>query len=69
VPAAVDTKLGKGTTGSSEQEYRGIPPSEFAAAALKALKNDRYEIVIGEAKGLVDGSRKDFGKIFQELNS
>ena len=69
VPPAVDTELGKRTTGGSEQEYRGIPPSEVAATTLKALKNDEYEVVIGEAKGLVEGSRKDFEKAFQELNS
>ncbi len=69
VPPAVDTELGKGTTGASEQEYRGIPPSEVAEATMKALKNDEYEVVIGEAKGLVEGSRRDFEKTFQELNS
>ena len=69
VPPAVDTELGKGTTGDSEQEYRGIPPSEVAEATMKAFKNDEYEIVIGEAKGLVERSRKDFEKAFQELNN
>jgi uncharacterized oxidoreductase len=69
VPPAVDTELGKGNTGDSEQEYRGIPPSEVAEATMKAIKNDEYEIVIGEAKGLVERSRKDFEKAFQELNS
>jgi uncharacterized oxidoreductase len=69
VPPAVDTELGKGTTGESEQEYRGIPPREVAVATLKALKNDEYEVVIGDAKGLVRGSRTDFEKTFQELNS
>jgi uncharacterized oxidoreductase len=69
VPPAVDTELGKGTTDGSEQEYRVIPPSEVAAATLKAIKNDEYEVVIGEAKGLVEGSRKDFEKTFQELNN
>ena len=66
---AVDTELGKGTTGESEQQYRGIPPSEVAVATLKALENDQYEIVIGEAKGLVEGSKKDFERAFQGLNS
>jgi uncharacterized oxidoreductase len=68
VPPAVDTELGNGTTGGSEQEYRGILPSEVAAATLEALKNDKYEVVIGEAKTLVEGSRKDFENVFQELN-
>jgi uncharacterized oxidoreductase len=56
VPPAVDTELGKGTTG--ESEYRGIPPSEVAEETIKALKNNKYEVVIGEAKGLVEGSRR-----------
>jgi uncharacterized oxidoreductase len=66
VPPAVDTELGKGTTGESEQQYRGIPPSEVAVATLKALENDQYEIVIGEAKGLVEGSKKDFERAFKD---
>ena len=69
VPPAVDTELDKGTTGGSEQEYRGILPFEVAVATMKALKSNEYEIVIGEAKGLVEGSKKDFGKTFQELNN
>jgi uncharacterized oxidoreductase len=69
VPPAVNTELGKSTTGESAQEYRGIPPSEVAAAILKALKKDEYEVVIGEAKGLVEGARKDFEKAFHELNN
>ena len=69
VPPAVDTELGKGTTGEAEQAYRGIPPSEVAAATLKGLENDEYEIVVGEATGLVQGSRKNFEKAFQQLNS
>jgi len=69
VPPAVQTELGKGTTDESEQEYMGIPPSEVARVTLRALENDEYEIVIGEAKGLVQGSRKDFESAFQELNS
>ena len=69
VPPAVDTELGKGTTGAPEQGYRGILPSEVAVATMKALENDEYEIVIGEAKGLVEGAREDFEKTFQELNN
>jgi len=69
VPPAVNTELGKDTTGESEQEYRGIPPSVVAAATLKALANDEYEVVVGEARDLVEGARKDFSKSFQELNS
>jgi uncharacterized oxidoreductase len=68
VPPAVDTELGKGSTDDTE-DYRGIPASEVATAALKAFERDEYEIVIGEARGLVEGSRKDFAGAFQQLNS
>jgi uncharacterized oxidoreductase len=64
VPPAVDTELGGGPG-----EYRGIPPSELAAEVMKSFKNDEYEIVVGEAKGLVEGMKKDFAKAFQELNN
>jgi uncharacterized oxidoreductase len=69
VPPAVDTELGKSTTGESEQEYKGIPANEVAKAVLEGLKKNEYEIVIGEAKGLVQGARTDFEKAFQRLNS
>ena len=36
---------------------------------VKPLKNNEYEIVVGGAKGLVEGSRKAFERKFQELNS
>jgi uncharacterized oxidoreductase len=68
VPPAVDTELGKGTTGGSE-EYRGIPPSEVANATMEALKKDEYQIVVGEAKGLVEGTKKNFEKAFLQLNN
>ena len=69
VPPAVETELGKATTRAEEQGYRGILPSEVAGVTMKALQNDEYEIIIGEARGLVEGSRKDFDKIFQQLNN
>ena len=68
IPPAMDSDLGKGATGDSE-EYRGIPPSEVAAAVLKGLKKNEYEIAIGEAKGLVEASKKDFVMAFQKLNN
>jgi uncharacterized oxidoreductase len=69
VPPAVDTELGKGTTSESDQEYRGIPANEVANAVLEGLKKNEYEVVIGEAKGLVQGARTDFEKAFQRLNN
>jgi uncharacterized oxidoreductase len=68
VPPAVDTELGKGTTEEGDQEYRGIPPSEVAKAALTAMANNEYEIVVGEAKGLVMGARTNPELTFQKIN-
>lgn len=69
VPPAVDTELGKSGEADGEQDYRGIPPAELAAAVMKALKKDEYEIAVGEAKGLVENSKKDFARAFEELNN
>ena len=69
VPPMVDTELGKRPTRHSESGYGGIPPSEVAIETMRALENDEYEIVVGKAKGLVEGSRKAFERRFQELNS
>jgi uncharacterized oxidoreductase len=67
IPPAVDTELGKGTTEEGD-EYRGIPPSEVAKAALTAMANNEYEIVVGEAKGLVMGARTNPELTFQKIN-
>jgi len=64
----VDTELDKGTTEEGDQEFRGIPPSEVAAATLTAMANNEYEIVVGEAKRLVIGSRTNPEQAFQSIN-
>ena len=68
IPPMVDTELDKGTTEEGDQEFRGIPPSEVAGATLTAMANNEYEIVVGEAKGLVMGSRTNPEKAFQNIN-
>ncbi len=68
VPPAVDTESGRGTTGETAQEYRGIPPSEVASATLAALAKNEYDIVVGEARGLVTGARTDPEQAFQNIN-
>jgi uncharacterized oxidoreductase len=67
VPPAVDTELDKAFTEEGD-EYRGIPPSEVARATLKAVANNEYEIVVGEAKNLVMGARTDPERAFQNIN-
>ena len=67
-PPAVDTELGRGSARDSERKHGGIPPSEVAAETMKALENNEYEIVVGKAKGLVEGSRKAFEETFRRVN-
>ena len=69
IPPAVETELGRGTIDESDEGYKGILPSDVAVETTKAFAEDKYEVIIGNAKGLVDGSRKNFTKTFQELNS
>jgi len=68
VPPAVDSELGMGSTRPEGQTHGGIPPSEVAAETMRALKDDEYEIAVGRAKSLAEGSRQDFEKRFQQMN-
>jgi uncharacterized oxidoreductase len=68
VPPAVDTELDKGTTEEAAQEYRGIPPSEVARAAITAMTNDEYETLVGEAKDLVRRARANPEQAFLSIN-
>jgi uncharacterized oxidoreductase len=65
IPPMVATELG----GTEFSTARGIPPSAVAEETLKAMAEDRFEIPVGEAAGLVAGSRTDFDATFQRLNS
>ena len=72
IPPMVDTELGFGTTGKESrapQAYRGIPPSEVAEAALTGMADNEYEIVVGDAKNLVAGSRSNPDQTFQNINN
>jgi len=68
VPPMVDTELGKGTTEEGDHKFRGISPSEVAISTLTAMANDEYEIVVGDAKRLVTGSRTNPEQAFQNIN-
>jgi len=74
VPPMVDTELGKGSVEEEEEEEeeewnRGIPPVEVAKATINSLGKDEYEIVVGEAQGLVTGSRTNPEEEFKRLNA
>jgi len=68
IPPMVDTELDKGTTEEGDHKFRGIQPAEVAAATLTAMANNEYEIVVGDAKRLVNGSRTNPEQAFQNIN-
>jgi len=68
VPPMVDTELDKGAAEEGGSEYRGIPPSEVAQAALSAMAADEYEILVGEAKTLARRAKKNPEQAFQNIN-
>jgi uncharacterized oxidoreductase len=68
IPPTVDTDLDRGARDRRHQEYRGILASEVAEATLAGLAKDEYEIAIGQAQGLGEGTRQESEEIFQRMN-
>ena len=68
IPPRVDTGLGRGARESIGQGNRGISPEEVAAAVLKGIAQDEFEIAVGMAQGLKMGSRTDPEGTFRRLN-
>ena len=67
IPPAVETELGR-EEGDTEPGYPGVKPVVVSAAVMKAMTADQYEIPAGDAKGLVEGSCRDFQGTFDNLN-
>ena len=68
VPPIVDTELDKGARGQRGQDNRGIKPEEVAAATIKGVENDDFEIVIGMAQNLRMGARTNPEQAFKQIN-
>ncbi|CCH53206.1 short-chain dehydrogenase/reductase SDR [Fibrisoma limi BUZ 3] len=66
-PPIVKTELHREAKARKQSE-RGIPASEVAEAAIKALKNDNYEAIVGQAKSLKGASRIAPGFFHKLLN-
>jgi uncharacterized oxidoreductase len=56
-PPNVKTELHREEKAQMQAEKRGIEASEVAKATFKAIKKNRFEAVIGEAKSLKGASR------------
>jgi uncharacterized oxidoreductase len=69
IPPTVDTELDRGARERRRQQYRGIPPSEVAVAAMKALEKDEYEVPLEQAQGLrAAAASGTLDQIFQNMN-
>jgi uncharacterized oxidoreductase len=68
IPPTTDTDLDASFAGEEEQAYRGISPQEVAAAIIVGLKEDKQEIVIGQAQRLQKGAMQNPEQIFNQLN-
>ena len=68
IPPMVDTELDRGAREERVQAYRGISTAEYVQATMKGLAEDRFEIAVGQAQGLVQGSRANPDAVFQSMN-
>lgn len=68
IPPTVDTELDKGARARRGQTDRGIQASEVAAAAVAGIRKDQFEILVGRAQTLMQGSRSDPEGAFKGLN-
>ncbi len=66
-PPIVKTELHREAQ-ARKQSQRGIPAAAVAEAAFKAIKNNRYETIVGEAKTLKGASRLAPGFFHKLLN-
>ena len=62
-PPIVNTELDRGARENREQENVGILPMEVAEAAIKGMKEDQLEVVIGLASNLRSAPEKMFNII------
>ena len=67
-PPTTDTELDASFAGEQEEAYRGISAKEVAAAIIDGMKEDREEILVGEAQGLYQAALRDPKDIFNKLN-
>jgi uncharacterized oxidoreductase len=61
IPPSVDTELGHDRRADKTQTHGGIPVSEFLAEAMEAIKNDKLEAAISDAKNLHEKREAMFG--------
>ncbi len=64
----VDSDLNNESRDRRGMTDRGISPKELAQAFMAGFQNDEYEMPVGMAKGLFEGSKNNFDVIFNRMN-
>lgn len=68
IPPIVETELDQGARERRGQTQPGIPPETVAAATLRGMEADQFEIVVGRARFLRLGSRLAPKRFFGLVN-
>ena len=68
LPPMVDTELGGSTMQQMPEGERGIKPAELAKEVMQSLLMDKYEIPVRESKALVNATKKELERLFQNMN-
>jgi uncharacterized oxidoreductase len=69
VPPGVDTELNPEGRAKRGNYRAGITPEEFAAAVMKGLKADVFEIGYAMTEGAIKASRAELDESFRRMNS
>lgn len=68
IPPTVNTELDRGARARRGQKDLGIPAPDVAAAVIKGLAEDKLEITMGQAGGLMAAAKGDFDGAFNRMN-
>lgn len=68
IPPTVNTELDRGARAKRGQKDLGIPVEQLATEVLKGLAEDKPEIAVGMAGGLMSASKGDFEQAFNRMN-
>jgi uncharacterized oxidoreductase len=69
VPPGVDTELNPEGRAGRGNYKAGLTPEEFAAAAMKGIENDVFEIGYGMTEKSIRASREELDRIFHQMNN
>jgi len=68
IPPTVNTELDRGARAKRGQKDLGIPAEQVATEVLKGMTEDKFEIPVGMAGGLMGAVKGDFQAAFDRMN-